>query len=101
MNAATVVNRLLEDGFGYGQQEKPEHWEEVPYGYNTTGPDKRIEAKWDAKAKGYRSTVYWKDDYTGKERSCPLGVQRTRNPEAFMAQEQERFTAAGWDFTRL
>lgn len=83
----------------FSEQEKPEHWEEVPYGFRAVGPDRQIEAKWDGKA--YRLTVYWTDDYTGLPRSVPAGIQPAQNPAAYLARQQAAFEANGWTFTLL
>ena len=99
MNAKAIVNKLLEDGFGYGQQEKPEHWTEVPYGYVAKGPDRTLTAKWDGKE--YRFTVDWIDDFTGKPRTMSYGMQSVDDPEAWLAKEQVKYESAGWDFKLL
>lgn len=92
---------LEDDGFGFGQQEKPEHWEEVPYGFTAVAGDDRLEARWDAKLKAYRLTKWWRDPYTQAIRNLPAGIQHVTNPEKYLAREQERFTASGWDFKLL
>lgn len=107
MTAAAIVNRMLEsdDTFGFGQQEKPEHWEEVPYGFVASFGTDRLEAKWDDRYKGYRFSKHWVDDYSGKPRVAlniafhPIYGNQT--PEAFIAAHKQKFESGGWTFKEL
>ena len=104
MTATAVVNNLLEDeGFGFGQQEKAEDWEEVPYGFEATGTDRKLIVRWVPRYNGYALTVYWTDDYTGKPRELQSGITKVKPSQAhaYMAQQQERYEKAGWKFKLL
>jgi len=97
-----VVDNLLETDYNdFSELEKPEHWEEVPFGFSAQHGTDRLEAKWDAKAKGYRLIRYWTDPYTQQPRQLDGGLQRVTNPTSYLAREQTKFEAEGWTFKLL
>lgn len=74
-----------------------------PLGFTATLPNgDKIEWRYDTAAKGYRFSKWWKDEWTGNQRSAPnLALQHASDASAFIAQEMKRWKDGGWTVSPL